>query len=513
MKNKLIAFTLILSLSLTLPLVPSVAAVKAGSSCKTAGLTSVATGKTFTCIKSGKKLVWDSGMVVSKSMPTTKVPKLLVAGGPCSVVGESKSNSLGYLECREIANNQKKYFQLKNMISDLPPQNSPMPFTTCRVPDFRTNIGPWDYATAYPIKRVAIDKKNLNVIYIPIDFPDHPGTGNPKDLYSNDFTKIKEWVKWYSNGKKSIDITTFDKWIRSSKPSADYVKYFYHGSSNMSVGVEMILKDVENLTDLSKIDVIQFVFPSDMQTLQEPSGGHYEIMTNKGRLFFAMYTTGVQSFSGNKSIWFDLLHELLHHAWGIQQHAPAFPVMLNISTGTPGPGQSLLSWDAMTLDWDNNEDLWCADLKTLSSSEVTLVPIEREQKGVRAAMINLAPSRTLVIESHRKDKWGNYNPGTYGLTAYVVDTRFATDRSGEGSGKDDGKGTAYTRAANFIEFPLNHSSYKMEWWDNKTGKSYGITSQFSMNYFLYEGESFTFEGVTVKLIHSGDNDTIEIRKN
>jgi len=281
----------------------------------------------------------------------------------------------------------------------------------------------------------------------------------------------------------------------------------------MSVGVEMILKDIENLTDLSKIDVIQFVFPSDMQTLQEPSGGHYEIMTNKGRLFFAMYTTGVQSFSGNKSIWFDLLHELLHHAWGIQQHAPAFPVMLNISTGTQGPGQSLLSWDAITLDWDNTEDLWCADLKTLSSSEVTLVPMEREQKGVRAAMINLAPSRTLVIESHRKDKWGNYNPGTYGLTAYIVDTRFATDRSGEGSGKDDGKGTAYTRAANFIEFPLNHSSYKMEWWDNKTGKSYGITSQFSMNYFLYEGESFTFEGVTVKLIHSGDNDTIEIRKN
>ena len=61
MNKKLITFLSILSLSLTLPLAPSVAAVKAGSSCKTAGLTSVATGKTFTCIKSGKKLVWDSG--------------------------------------------------------------------------------------------------------------------------------------------------------------------------------------------------------------------------------------------------------------------------------------------------------------------------------------------------------------------------------------------------------------------------------------------------------------------
>ena len=64
----------------------------------------------------------------------------------------------------------------------------------------------------------------------------------------------------------------------------------------MSVGVEMILKDVENLIDLSKIDVIQLVFPKDIPTLKEPSGGRYDITTNKGRLSFNMYTTGRQSF-------------------------------------------------------------------------------------------------------------------------------------------------------------------------------------------------------------------------
>jgi hypothetical protein len=53
--------------------------------------------------------------------------------------------------------------------------------------------------------------------------------------------------------------------------------------------------------------------------------------------------------------------------------------------------------------------------------------------------------------------------------------------------------------------------YKMDWWDWITGNSF-ITA-FSKNYFLYEGESFTFEGVTVKLVKSGDNDTIQISKN
>jgi hypothetical protein len=32
------------------------------------------------------------------------------------------------------------------------------------------------------------------------------------------------------------------------------------------------------------------------------------------------------------------------------------------------------------------------------------------------------------MESHRKDKWGKFNPGTYGVTAYIVDTRFDTDQ-------------------------------------------------------------------------------------
>ena len=70
MSKKLITFLSILSLSLSLPLIPVNAAVKAGSSCKTLGITSVASGKTFKCIKSGKKLVWNKGSVRTSPTPT-----------------------------------------------------------------------------------------------------------------------------------------------------------------------------------------------------------------------------------------------------------------------------------------------------------------------------------------------------------------------------------------------------------------------------------------------------------
>ena len=95
--------------------VPAFAAVKAGATCPKAGKTSVASGKTFTCVKSRKKLTWHKGVAVAKPVAAQQpnaAPKVQVAGGPCSTVGESQKNSLGYLECREIADNKKVYFNV-----------------------------------------------------------------------------------------------------------------------------------------------------------------------------------------------------------------------------------------------------------------------------------------------------------------------------------------------------------------------------------------------------------------
>lgn len=71
MNKRLIAFLSILSLSLSLPLLPASAAVKAGAPCPKVGITLVTSSKTYTCIKSGKKLVWNKG--VSKSTSTVPI--------------------------------------------------------------------------------------------------------------------------------------------------------------------------------------------------------------------------------------------------------------------------------------------------------------------------------------------------------------------------------------------------------------------------------------------------------
>jgi len=81
MTKKLIVFLSILTLFLTSSIISANASVKAGSACKKAGITSTVSSKTYTCIKSGKKLVWNKGKQTSSAANAGGADdKLLYAG-------------------------------------------------------------------------------------------------------------------------------------------------------------------------------------------------------------------------------------------------------------------------------------------------------------------------------------------------------------------------------------------------------------------------------------------------
>jgi hypothetical protein len=66
MIKRLIAILSILPLLVFLPLIPANSATKAGGKCIKVGSKSVVGNKTFTCVRSGKKLVWDKGSITGK---------------------------------------------------------------------------------------------------------------------------------------------------------------------------------------------------------------------------------------------------------------------------------------------------------------------------------------------------------------------------------------------------------------------------------------------------------------
>ncbi|MEI7561748.1 MAG: hypothetical protein WCJ43_04810 [Actinomycetes bacterium] len=74
MNKRLIAFNSVLATFISFSLFPANAAVKAGSACKSEGITFVASGKTFTCIKSGKKLIWNKGVKIGTNTSAVPIP-------------------------------------------------------------------------------------------------------------------------------------------------------------------------------------------------------------------------------------------------------------------------------------------------------------------------------------------------------------------------------------------------------------------------------------------------------
>jgi len=78
MKARVICLALFAPImALSIP-TPATAAAKAGAKCTKVGVTSVVGAKTFTCIKSGKKLVWNKGVVAKKATPN-QIPKGVTA--------------------------------------------------------------------------------------------------------------------------------------------------------------------------------------------------------------------------------------------------------------------------------------------------------------------------------------------------------------------------------------------------------------------------------------------------
>lgn len=104
-----IAFFLTLLFVSNLFLISAESAIKAGTKCTKPGATSVSGNKKFTCIKSGKILIWDKGVIIVKSNPvptiTTSATKETIAikpGDQCSSAdrGMVRSTSTGKLICK-----------------------------------------------------------------------------------------------------------------------------------------------------------------------------------------------------------------------------------------------------------------------------------------------------------------------------------------------------------------------------------------------------------------------------
>ena len=540
-------------LALALFAVPlnAIAVVKAGAACSKLGATSTSAGKKYTCIKSGKKLVWNSGVAIAAPKPSitptpsqtstptptpTPTSSPIIEGGDCEKMGMQGKDSTGLLECRKIVGNKLIYVRITNNFEPIVNPASPDPLTTCQLPDMRTTKMFPRPSIAYPPVPIGNFKPagNFKIVIVGIDFSDATGKVNPSTYWDVDLPIVDDWIKWYANGKVKYNYVKVDKWLRAPRLATAYendgeasktganTTFSAAGVSDAEKTSEF-LKLIENEADMSNVAAVWIYHPPSVEG--KLTGQWYSRDVNYqsakyGKITSDIFAIGGDTWYSMRTRWGYWLHEMMH-SHGIFGHYVKIPWRIGLMSTADSWSTALLSWDSLAQGWTNPEDLYCVEKSKVNTVDLKLVPLEREQKGNRVAMIKLNDHQVLMVESHRKDKWSDgLAPGFTGVMVTLIDTSKNTTW-------DNPEGFANPSSiAQVIKIPgVNHGPYQSVGAPHPNpGNMYqgvgiingigvsGDKEGWDQDYFMYQGESVTYEGIKVSFLSTGDNDTIRIEK-
>lgn len=485
MKKSIIA-ALILSI-----LVPQFAqaSIKVGMTCKKENSKATWHGSNFLCSKAGGKLQWVK--LVKKSVLAPVVPTSPTMEEPAAVVPVEVKLSPA----------------------------SPETIDACRAPDMRRTItqAGENLAIAFPITKNSFPYKgSIDVTILGIDFKDVPGEGLPSDIYGEEIKKLDNWLRWYSNNQFKINWHFNDKWhhIQDDSQKYNWVHQGNTGSQAISTKeiVESFIKAGEEEVNFKDSEVALFIFPKAIKNIQDSLGNYiWNINTrtiSNGKLLALTTSSWFYNPKNEQVLWAWVMHELIHYM-GIAGHSPRNPYQFGLAENQSGISLALNAWDSLILDWLKPSDYYCVSKAKLEKVDISLIPIEREEEGIRSAMVRLSESRVLVIESHRRDKWAHgMNENFKGVMFYEVDTSRDTDRTGEfinGGNGDDGSGKKWQKTAYYLDIPgISHPDYVKQ----SSATSWG--TKFSQNIVLWQGESFIYDGIKITLVKSDSRDTISL---
>jgi hypothetical protein len=404
--KKFLAFLITAALFLV-PL-NAVAAVKAGDTCKKVGTTSTVNGKKYTCIKSGKKLVWNKGVTVA-------LPKPKPTPTPTSTPTPTPTQTPTPIPT--IADN---FSQFATDIS------------ACKLNETRNLTGG---SKGFPLRSTLSSLGKMKIAIIPVDFANATGSGNPGEMYADDLVLVKEWADYFGRGKMQYDVQLVSQdWIRAPRGAEWYVcvecqKGAKSEKQSQAAGVQEIINLVDGKYDFSGVQFIYFVFPYEA----EASFGTSLILrgttftTKAGSQIISTYgeLAGSVMKADRTKIWDHLIHEVLHYQ-GLIGHGPINGSDLNIMTNQWGASKVVTSWESFIAGWFGKNEVVCIDKNSISDSiYITMSPIDNYGPEPQSVMIKLSEEEILIIEKRSSGKYSNFTESRQyrnlnSFTAYIV---------------------------------------------------------------------------------------------
>ena len=395
MKDRSVILSSVLIASLSLPLVPANAAVKAGSVCKKAGMTSVVSSKTYTCIKSGKKLVWKiSSQKIDTSKPSTPIANL------SDVALFSNLD-----KCRIIDGDP----QTTNMTAGFP------------IPDGRIDL-----------------VKGAKIQIIGVDFPDKiGGTKSPKELNQNLTSSVEKFWTAQSSIPVKFDWKWSSDWVRMPNSINSYSLggSFFQGKFNpdayFNFAKEIISKTDSNI-DFTGVNFLFIVFPSGIKneeigTFLVHTQGTYS--TREGNIFNLIMAGGDYNSAST------YIHEF-GHALGLTDIRDTLDVGNQKSDGMYYDVMNnysypeLLVWHRFLLGFLEPSQIHC--INSTEASTHWLVPVASASKQVKGIVIPLSSTEAVIIESRRAigfDTALSSRSDLVGAVVYTLDSKIPYRRT------------------------------------------------------------------------------------
>jgi hypothetical protein len=443
-----------------------------------------------------------------------------VAGNACQGSGDTFNVSGGVLECRWTHGKQLRWIKVNSNKKKFTNAVSPVPMDKCRLQNKDATVTVTgrgsEFRVGFPVTNtdangMFIDGVN-EVLVMPVDFPDFPGGPGLQRQLRNDAKLMGEWFDHFSSGKSKFNITSHPTWFRMSKNRSEYptdgkATSALQVDANAKQGnqAQAMIDEITKVVDLRKFSTIYIIYPDGELVLSDFIVRNHEFRIKEGRTHLNLFSWGYMLELMETQKWAYYIHETLHD-FRLIGHAPGNGWPLGVMQNQSGISYAMNPYEQFLLDWLPEEQIYCADAANLATARVSLSPVEREDNQTKMALIRLSKTRILVVESHGIEKWSSFNfgdrsfpPGFYGVMAYVVDL----NKVGAPPVRPDGT-----------------SLYSDDWAWAVWEKVRGVRSnEFNLtvgdrkvlgDYVAVLGDAFEVDGVRIKVVGTGDYETIEI---
>jgi len=394
-----------------------------------------------------------------------------------------------------------------------------------------------------------------------IDFSDAVGSKAQLDQAREVAGEVSAWFEKMSQGRFKINWRFGDRVFRIPSPSTSFgLQTAAHTARPLAVE---IIEVVDPYFDFTGVDAMWTLPPSTITTI----GKHFhrplqpdqpgsrnssgDIWSDEGPIR-TWGGPGMVPHQPHNDLWAYFVHESFHsmgiadtylgnkHEKGTTYDTPTGTQPMHhwsIMSAQDGASQTLIAWHRFLLGWLDDDQVHCVPAESLTASEVTLVPTLRELDGLKTVMIPVSDSKVIVVESRRQEGYdsgiGNIalpsvdqdgitrrtflkDFGTNGLIVYTYDTS-VMDLNGQArlqvpEGRVSELGWAscsWLTECTWFNPDEDPASQGQRLDPNQPNS---ILVPVAYDPLLREGDSVTVEGITIKLVQSGQYDRVRISR-